>query len=184
MRVRFVGSFKKDFPKGDGRKHVVFAGRSNVGKSSLINMMVGQDVARVSKEPGRTRSVNFFLIEDYHVYLVDLPGYGFAKVSKEEREGWRTMIEDYFKSCWEDIRVVFLLIDSLVGPTELDVKAIEWFEGLRLPYMIVLTKCDRATQKDIHQAVEKVKEVSQAALIKTSFKEGRGKKELLRYALG
>ena len=81
MKVKFVGSFKKDFPK-DERRHVVFAGRSNVGKSSLINMVVGQDIARVSKEPGRTRSVNFFLLEDYDVYLVDLPGYGFAKVSK------------------------------------------------------------------------------------------------------
>lgn len=183
MKVKFVGSFKKDFPK-DERRHVVFAGRSNVGKSSLINMVVGQDIARVSKEPGRTRSVNFFLLEDYDVYLVDLPGYGFAKVSKAEREEWRAMIEDYFKSCWENIRVVFLLIDSLVGPTDLDVQAIEWFEGLRLPYIIVLTKCDRATQKDIHQAIKKVKEVSSATVIQTSSKEGRGKKEILKYAVG
>jgi len=94
------------------------------------------------------------------------------------------MIEDYFKSCWENIRVVFLLIDSLVGPTDLDVQAIEWFEGLRLPYIIVLTKCDRATQKDIHQAIKKVKEVSSATVIQTSSKEGRGKKEILKYAVG
>ena len=79
---------------------------------------------------------------------------------------------------------VFLLIDSLVGPTDLDVQAIEWFEGLRLPYIIVLTKCDRATQKDIHQAIKKVKEVSSATVIQTSSKEGRGKKEILKYAVG
>ncbi len=183
MKVKFVGSFKRDFPK-DEKRHVVFAGRSNVGKSSLINMVVGQDIARVSKEPGRTRSINFFLLEDHDIYLVDLPGYGFAKVSKAEREEWRAMIEDYFSSCWENIRVVFLLIDSLVGPTELDVQAIEWFESLKLPYLLVLTKCDKASQKEIQQTIKRLKEVSSANIIQTSSKEGRGKKELLKYVIG
>ncbi|MEN3028444.1 MAG: ribosome biogenesis GTP-binding protein YihA/YsxC [Aquificaceae bacterium] len=182
MKVRFVGSFFQGFPS-DGRKHVVFAGRSNVGKSSLINMLVGRNVARVSKEPGRTRAVNFFLLEEHHTYLVDLPGYGFAKVSKEERERWRELIERYLTECEKDIKVVFLLIDSLVGPTELDLQALRWFEALKLPRKVILTKCDRATQKEIGETLKKLKEFHLTHALLTSSKEGRGKKELLATAL-
>lgn len=182
MKVKFVGSFVKDFPKDDFR-HVVFIGRSNVGKSSLINMLVGKDIARVSKEPGRTRAVNFFFIEDYGLYLVDLPGYGFAKVSKKVREEWKRMIEEYFHTCWEEIKLVLVLIDSLVGPTQLDLEGIEWLENLKLPYTIALTKCDRASQKEISSAIKKIREFSASEVILTSAKEGKGKKELLKYVL-
>ncbi|MCS7263075.1 MAG: ribosome biogenesis GTP-binding protein YihA/YsxC [Aquificaceae bacterium] len=182
MRVRFVGSFFRDFPKGKER-HAVFIGRSNVGKSSLINMIVGRAVARVSKEPGRTRAVNFFLLEEHQTYLVDLPGYGFAKVSKAEREGWKALTEDYFNSCRESIKVVFLLVDSLTGPTELDLQAIEWLRSLELPYVLVLTKCDRATQKEIYLSTHKVLELTTSEVILTSCKEGRGKREVLKYVL-
>jgi GTP-binding conserved hypothetical protein len=97
--VVFVGSFGENFPE-DNRRHVVFVGRSNVGKSSLINMLVGRKVARVSKDPGRTRAINFFLWND-ELYLVDVPGYGYAKVSGEERERWKIMMEKYFTQCRE-----------------------------------------------------------------------------------
>ncbi|MFN3869967.1 MAG: ribosome biogenesis GTP-binding protein YihA/YsxC [Aquificaceae bacterium] len=178
MEVKFVGSFKESFPR-DGRRHVVFIGRSNVGKSSLINMLVGTKVAQVSKEPGRTRSVNFFLIEK--VYLVDLPGYGFAKVSKREREEWKRMIESYFMSCWEDIKIVFLLVDCLVGPTDLDVEAIRWIEAWKLPYLVVLTKCDRANQGEIQRTLSKLRNHIKGQILITSSKEGKGKREIGKY---
>ena len=182
MKVKFVGSFFGNFPK-NGKRHVVFVGRSNVGKSSLINMLLGRQVARVSKEPGRTRAVNFIHLEDYDVYFVDLPGYGFAKTSKTQREKWKELVEEYFMSCWKDIKIVFLLIDCVAGPTELDLKALEWLESLKLPYLIVLTKCDRATQKDISKTIKTIKGISSSEVIITSAKEGRGKKEVLRYAI-
>lgn len=183
MKVRFIGSFYGDFPEDDFRD-VVFAGRSNVGKSSLINMLLGTDMARVSKEPGRTRAINFFFLEEYKTYLVDLPGYGFAKVSKREREEWRHMIDRYFEKRRENIRVVFLLIDARVGPTQLDLDAIEWLSSLGLPYLLVLTKSDRAGQKEISQTVKKLREATDANYIITSAKEGRGKRELWKYAFG
>ncbi len=183
MRVRFVGSFVESFPE-DNTPHVVFVGRSNVGKSSLINMLVGKDIARVSKEPGRTRTINFFLLEDYKLYLVDLPGYGFARVSKELREQWKVMIERYFDACWERIKLVFMLVDSLVGPTHLDRESLQWLESLKLPYLIALTKCDRARQKDVNSALRSLREISQAEVIATSAKEGKGKREILKYVLG
>lgn len=182
MKVRFVGSFTEAFPQ-DELKHVVFVGRSNVGKSSLINMLVGRDIARVSKEPGRTRAVNFFLLEEYDLYLVDLPGYGFAKVSKQLREDWKRMVEGYFNACWKNIKLVLLLVDSLVGPTQLDAESIEWLESLRLPYIVVLTKCDRASQKEISHTVGKIRKLTDAYVVLTSAKEGTGKKELLKYIL-
>ncbi|RMH80406.1 MAG: YihA family ribosome biogenesis GTP-binding protein [Acidobacteria bacterium] len=180
MKVSFLGSYRDNFP-GDGKKHVVFVGRSNVGKSSLINMIVGSKIAKVSKEPGRTRSVNFFLIDD--VYLVDLPGYGFAKVSKGEREEWRRIIVNYFETCRRDIKLVFLLIDGVVGPTDLDMQAIEWIEGFQIPYILVLTKTDRASQREIAQTVKKLREKTQADFIITSSKEGKGKREVMSYIL-
>ncbi len=182
MRAKFIGSFTEGFPK-DEKKHVVFIGRSNVGKSSLINMIVGTNIAKVSKEPGRTRSVNFFLLEDYNLYLVDLPGYGFAKVSKAQRERWKKLIEDYIRECWENIKLVFLLMDSLVGPTELDFMAAEWLEAWKIPYLVVFTKSDKASQKDISLSLSRLREKIDSHVILTSSKEGKGKKELLKYAL-
>ncbi len=178
MVVKFVGSLREDFPV-DERRHFVFVGRSNVGKSSLINMLTNSNIARVSKEPGRTRMVNFILFEDR--YLVDLPGYGFAKVSKREREEWKAMIERYFEQCRERIALVFFLVDSRVGPTELDKEGILWLESLRLPYLVVLTKTDKASQKEISQTLKKLKEITDAHVVLTSAKEGRGKRELLGY---
>jgi GTP-binding conserved hypothetical protein len=143
--VVFVGSFRENFPE-DNRKHVVFVGRSNVGKSSLINMLVGRKVARVSKDPGRTRAINFFPWND-ELYLVDVPGYGYAKVSGEERERWKLMMEKYFTQCKEKIQWVFLLIDSKVGPTPLDRSMIGFLSSLNIPYVFVLTKKIKQTKR-------------------------------------
>ena len=178
MKVRFLKSTEKGFPPPD-LPEVVFVGRSNVGKSSLINMITGRNIARVSKEPGRTRMINYFLLDD-RVYLVDVPGYGFAKVPRREQERWRRMMENYFKEREENIRMVFLLIDSVVGVQPLDEKMIEWLEFLGIPYTVVLTKTDKASQKEISRTLKQVRNyVGEQAIILSSAKEGRGKREIL-----
>lgn len=181
--VRFVGSFFGNFPEDD-REHVVFAGRSNAGKSSLINMLTGTTISRVSKEPGRTRAVNLFLLEEFNIYLADLPGYGYAKVSKEERERWRGLVENYFVQCKDRIRAVFLLVDILVGPTEPDLLALQWFRTLGLKVVLLLTKVDRANQKETHRALNLARRVFDGDVVLTSSKEGKGKKEVMKYVLG
>jgi len=112
-----------------------------------------------------------------------LPGYGYAKVSKRLRDEWKRVIENYFHTCWRNIKLVVLLIDSLVGPTELDIESIQWLQSLRLPYVIALTKCDRASQKEISSSLKRLREVSDAEVVLTSSKEGKGKRELLKYVL-
>ena len=178
MRVQFLRSTVKDFPPPD-RPEVVFVGRSNVGKSSLINMITGRNVARVSKEPGRTRMINYFLLDE-NVYLVDVPGYGFAKVPKEEQDRWRRMMENYFRERKDNIRMVFLLIDSVVGVQPLDERMIEWLEYLGIPYTVVLTKTDKAKQREISRTLKQVRNyVGDQAIVMSSAKEGKGKKEIL-----
>ncbi len=178
MNVRFVGSFKSDFLKD--KPHIVFVGRSNAGKSSLINMLVNRKVAYVSKEPGRTRFINLFEL-DRKLYIADAPGYGFAKVSKAEQENWKKLMENYFFECKDAISKVFLLIDSVVGPTELDKMMISWLEHLNLRYTVVLTKIDKASQREIAQTVSKLKTLTDRPIVLTSSKEGRGKRELLSF---
>ncbi len=178
MKVEFLGSYVKELPQ-DSIKEVVFVGRSNVGKSSLINMLVGKPIAKVSKEPGRTRAINVFLLED-QIKLVDVPGYGFAKVSKEERERWKELMERYFNERKDHIKCVFVLIDSKVGPTELDRLMIEWLRYKGINYLVVLTKSDKADQRELSESLKELRKMGVQEVIITSAKEGRGKKELLK----
>lgn len=177
MKVEFLGSYTDEIPE-DNLKEVVFVGRSNVGKSSLINMLVGKPVARVSKEPGRTRSINMFLFGNC-IKLVDVPGYGFAKVSKIEKENWKKLMEKYFRERRKQIKCVFVLLDGKTGPTELDEMMIEWLRHLELPYKVVLTKVDKATQKELSKVLKHLERFG-TQLIITSAKEGKGKKELFK----
>ncbi len=178
MKVRFVKSTFDDFPTQD-KPEVVFVGRSNVGKSSLINMVVGRNIARVSKDPGRTRLINYFLLED-EVYLVDVPGYGFAKGPKREVNLWKKMMENYFHKRKENIKVCFLLVDAVVGPTERDIQMIRWLEFIGVPFCVVITKTDKASQRELSKTMKEVgKFVGKEAIILTSAKEGKGKKEIL-----
>ena len=178
MKVSFIKSTEKDFPPAD-KPEVVFVGRSNVGKSSLINLITGRNIARVSKEPGRTRMINYFLLED-KVYLVDVPGYGFARVPKKEQDRWRKMMDNYFRERAENIKRLFMLVDAVVGLQPLDERMFQWISHLDIPFSIVLTKVDKAKQKDLSKSLKQVKGLGDGIdLILSSSKEGKGKKEIL-----
>jgi GTP-binding protein len=120
---------------------IAFVGRSNVGKSSLINALFRKDLAKTSSTPGRTRTINVFSASPTAA-LVDLPGYGFAKGPAAERAGWGDMIEGYLTQR-PGLRMVFVLIDAKVGATELDKQMVVWLQGARLPWRAVATKADQ-----------------------------------------
>jgi GTP-binding protein len=120
---------------------VAFVGRSNVGKSSLLNAVCRREVARVSNVPGRTRTINVFQAARGR-WLVDLPGYGFAVGPKAERDGWGPMIEGFLTGR-PSLRMVFALIDAKVGPTSLDLLMTQWLQSLGLPWRPVATKADQ-----------------------------------------
>ncbi len=122
-----------------------FAGRSNVGKSSLINCLLNRkNFAKVSKQPGKTRTINYFLInEDF--YFVDLPGYGFARISGQEQRRWKQMIENYLLNN-EYLKQIMVLIDLVVGPQKNDLQLIEWLRYNQIPFQIIGTKSDRISR--------------------------------------
>jgi len=120
---------------------IAFAGRSNVGKSSLLNALCRKTLARVSGKPGRTRTINVFLA-GFDRWLVDLPGYGFACGPQAERAQWKAMIEGYLVGR-PSMRKVYVLIDAKVGPTDLDRMMLEWLEGKGLPWSVAATKTDQ-----------------------------------------
>lgn len=133
-----------------------FIGRSNVGKSSLINMLSNNSrLAKVSSKPGKTRLINHFLINDQW-YLVDLPGYGWAKVAKTEREQWDKMIKDYLQYR-QNLLCVFVLIDSRIEPQQIDLQFLEWLGTHDVPFVMIFTKTDKQTYSKILQTVNNYK---------------------------
>ncbi|HNQ91328.1 MAG TPA: ribosome biogenesis GTP-binding protein YihA/YsxC [Alphaproteobacteria bacterium] len=131
---------------------IAFAGRSNVGKSSLINALMGRKIAHVSHTPGRTQQLNFFDVGG-HFWLVDMPGYGYAKVSKTLKKNWNEVLRDYLKGR-PNLRVVFLLIDSRHGLKENDLEMMQMLDKAAVSYRIILTKSDEPKPSDL----EKVKQ--------------------------
>jgi GTP-binding protein len=143
-------------PKPD-RPEYAFIGRSNVGKSSLINMLVdNHKLAKTSGTPGKTQLINHFLVEntdDTSWYLVDLPGYGFAKVSQAKRRNWSDMIEHYLRKR-ENLANVFILIDSRHSPQKIDLEFLDQLREWQIPFSIVFTKSDKETQKVVSKNVK------------------------------
>lgn len=139
------------------RPEIAFAGKSNVGKSSLINALMNRkSLARISSQPGKTQTINFYNIND-EMYLTDLPGYGFAKVSKSEKEKWGKMIENYLHSS-KQLRAVFLLIDIRHDPSANDRMMYEWMVYQGFQPIIIATKLDKIKRSQIQKQVKAVKE--------------------------
>lgn len=149
--VSFLQSAKclKDCPKSD-LPEFAFIGRSNVGKSSLINCLTNQrGLARVSKTPGRTREINFFSLNDQWT-LVDLPGFGFAKVSRKEQEKFNEFVSDYLLNR-PNLRGVLLLLDSRHPPQNIDLEFVAWLVESNLPFVLVFTKIDKSKARVVEK---------------------------------
>lgn len=178
--AEFIKSgYKPDHWPEDGRAEIAFLGRSNVGKSSLLNSLLQRKgLARTSNTPGRTQAVNFFLIND-SFYFVDLPGYGYAKVSKTIRASWGTMAESYLRDR-EQLVLCIQLIDSRHKPTDLDLQLNEWLVHHEKPHIVVATKSDKLSSNQLRNqftAIEKALPNSQA--MPYSSQTGKGREALL-----
>ena len=155
-KAEFYASYGKfsQIPPCD-RVEIAFAGRSNVGKSTLINKIFNRkNLARVSSVPGKTATINFYSLEN--IFFADLPGYGYAKVAKTEKERWSDLIEGYLNSD-RDIRLVFSLIDMRHPPTKDDIHMINYLIDAELPFVIVLTKADKLKKTEREKRMEAFK---------------------------
>ena len=166
----------------DGKPQVTFAGRSNVGKSSVINRLLGRkNFARVGDTPGKTSQINYFDI-DRKVYFVDLPGYGYAKVSKQERARWGRLIEQWFADA-SLLTLGILLVDLRHKPTADDVTMCDWFKGTGCPVIVVANKLDKLKKSEIEPNLTLIRQTltlpEEALLIPFSAEKGTGKTELL-----
>lgn len=144
--IKFVGSFERvpDLPKTHFAEYA-FVGRSNVGKSSLINAVVGAPVARTSNTPGRTQSLNLFNLDD-RVMIVDLPGYGYARVSRADAMRWLERLEEYLTTR-RQLKRLFILIDSRIGPRDADLDLMDFCDAHAIAYQIVYTKKDKRVRE-------------------------------------
>jgi len=141
--IEFVGSFEHEHQcPDDGLPEYAFIGRSNVGKSSLINAVTGRKaLARISSTPGKTQHINYFKVNNQW-YLVDLPGYGYAKISKTQRKKWKTMIERYLE-LRQNLFCVFTLLDSRHSLQTIDLEFLNWLAEKHIPFVLTLTKIDK-----------------------------------------
>ena len=144
--IKFVGGFERvcDLPKTQFPEFA-FAGRSNVGKSSLINAIVGTAVARTSNTPGRTQTLNLFNLDD-RIMVVDLPGYGYARVSKEHADMWLMRFQEYITTR-RQLKRLFVLIDSRIGPRDSDLELMQFCDLNGIPYQVIYTKKDKRVRE-------------------------------------
>lgn len=161
---------------------IALAGRSNVGKSSMINRVLNRKaLARTSSTPGKTRTINFYCINE-QVRLVDLPGYGYAKASKDEKVKWGKMIEDYLETR-ENLRIVFLVVDLRHEPSENDKMMMEWIRAYGLNFAIICTKSDKLTRNQVNKNLAVIKKSlmlsSEDVIIPFSSQTGDGKDRIL-----
>lgn len=181
--AQFVRSAAKpaDFPR-DGLPQVVFAGRSNVGKSSVINRLLNRkNFARVGSAPGKTTHINYFLI-DQKLYLVDLPGYGYAKVSKQERDRWGRLIEAWFADS-QRMALGMLIVDARHKPTADDCTMAQVFLSAEKPFIVVANKLDKLKKSEIEGNARLIRDTltlpDTVPFILFSAEKGDGKEELL-----
>jgi GTP-binding protein len=178
--ARFVKSATRpdDFPR-DQRPEIAFCGRSNIGKSSLLNTLTNtHGLARTSSSPGRTQTINFFLVDE-QMYFVDLPGYGYAKVPKAVKENLGTMIESYLHSR-NQLKLALMLVDSRMPPTDSDLMMKNWLDHRSVPNAVVLTKVDKISKNELHQALRKsALLLNTKEIIPFSAVTGFGKDDLL-----
>ena len=188
-KVNFVGSFTKESQcPEDGLPEVAFIGRSNVGKSSLINMLINRkDLAKISKQPGKTQTINFFKV-DQMWYLVDLPGYGYAKISKSKREEWQKMISFYLRNR-KPLMCAFVLLDSRHELQQIDKEFIDWLGENQIPFSIVYTKADKISRAEVNKNVRQIQKALLStwadlpAQFVTSSEKTEGRADLLNYIL-
>ena len=171
----------KDFPR-DSLPQIAFAGRSNVGKSSVINRILNRkNFARVGAAPGKTTHINYFLI-DKQMYLIDLPGYGYAKVSKQERDRWGKLIEDWFADTTL-MTLGILIVDSRHKPTADDRTMSDFFLSTGKPFVVVANKLDKLKKSEIEPNLAQIREVlelpDEVEIIPFSAEKGTGRQELL-----
>ena len=167
----------------DGLPQFAFAGRSNVGKSSVINRLAGRkNLAYVGASPGKTTQINYFLV-DSRAYLVDLPGYGYAKVSRAEKERWGRLMESYFQQGSDFITAGVLIVDIRHKPTADDVTMHTWFRETGCPEIIVANKLDKLKKSQVEPAVQLIRETleltEEDVLVPFSAEKGTGKEELI-----
>ena len=170
----------EQYPAGD-LPEIALVGRSNVGKSSLINSLLNRKgLARVSSEPGKTRGVNFYNVDDT-LYFVDLPGYGYAKVSKEEKASWAKMIETYLHTR-RQLKLVIMLVDIRHSPTEDDKLMYRWILDRGIAHMVVATKADKIARGRIQGRLSEIRKTlgikADASLTAYSSETGQGREQL------
>ena len=170
----------------DGRPEYAFIGRSNVGKSSLINMLTNVNgLAKTSGQPGKTQLINHFLVNN-EWYLVDLPGYGYARTSKSSREKWDAMMRNYFLHR-EELTCVFVLVDSRIEPQRLDLEFISFLGTNGVPLAIIFTKTDKEKQREVMANIKAFKKALSAeweelpTMFLTSSLTGYGRDAVLDY---
>ena len=182
QKVEFkISAARADQFARDGIPQIAFAGKSNVGKSSVINRLLNRkNFARVGSEPGKTIHVNYFLI-DGRVYLIDLPGYGYAKVSQSERERWGKLMEDFFAAGLFGLGV--MIVDARHKPTADDVTMAEWFKNADCRLVVVANKLDKLKKSEIEPNLTLIRETlglpEEVPVIPFSAEKGQGREQLL-----
>jgi GTP-binding protein len=185
-KVEFLisAASSRDFP-GKRLPEIAFAGKSNVGKSSVINRLLNRkNFARVGDKPGKTIHVNYFTVDE-KCYFVDLPGYGYAKVSQSEKDRWGKLMESYFAAGRIDLGI--LIVDSRHAPTNNDITMARWFIDSGCPFVVVANKLDKLKKNEIEPNLETIRqdlELSDDTLVLPfSAEKGTGKDELVRCIL-